>query len=114
MGQAHTDLINDILLLLSIPGVRVWQNQTGVARSMDGKRIITFGMKGSADILGVIKCKSGVGAILGIECKIGDDDLKKQQIFFKKMIDSHGGLYLQAHNTYTGILDSVLNFMQSH
>jgi hypothetical protein len=109
MSKKHTDLVNEILLLISIPGIRAWSNQTGVARSMDGLRIIKYGMKGSADILGIMKCKSGVGAFLAIECKIGNDDLRKQQINFQNMIRAHGGLYIKSYDS--DVLSEIQTFI---
>jgi len=109
MGQAHTDLVNrTILEVCSLPGVRAWPNQTGVAR-VDEKRFITFGLKGSSDIIGIMKCASGAGCFLAIECKTGSDILKKHQKYFRDMIEKHGGLYIHARNT--DVLSIVQSFM---
>lgn len=111
MGQAHTDLINQILLEAStIPNVRVWPNPTGVAQAIgDEKRFITFGLVGSSDIIGIMRCASGVGAFLAIECKVGSDRLRKNQKYFQAMIEKHGGLYIEARDK--NILNVIQSFM---
>lgn len=111
MGQAHTDLVNRTILEVSmIPGVRVWPNNTGVARAIhDDKRFITFGLKGSSDIIGIMKCASGAGCFLAIECKTGSDIIKKHQKYFCDMITKHGGLYIEARTT--DIIKKIQSFM---
>lgn len=111
MAQAHTDLVNRTILEVSmIPGVRVWPNQTGVAQAIGNeKRFITFGLKGSSDIIGIMKCTSGAGCFLAIECKTGSDVIKKHQQYFREMITKHGGLYIEARSTnIVGVIQSFM------
>jgi ribulose-5-phosphate 4-epimerase/fuculose-1-phosphate aldolase len=109
----HAEVVNQFLLALSFDGCRVWQNQTGVARTLDGKRIIRYGKEGSADITGIIKCKSGAGIRLEVEVKVGKDTLSEEQKSFQKMIDTHGALYIEARNIQETV-DQVKTFMVNH
>lgn len=89
MAVGHENLMKLTLIQLSkIPLTRAWANHTGVARSMDGKRIIKYGLVGSADILGISN-----GKFIAAEIKIGKDKQRDEQIAFQKMIESNGGLY---------------------
>lgn len=91
--EAHQKLVHEILLTLgALPHIRIWKNQTGKARSIDGKRIISFGLKGSADIIGIIK----PGKFLAIEVKSGQAKQSKEQIAFAKMVTNMGGVYILA------------------
>jgi hypothetical protein len=84
--------------------VLVWNNPTGTARSLDGKRLITFGCPGSPDILGVqevviTEAMVGMtfGRALGIEVKCTTDQSKQQQRF-ESAWRLRGGLYLLARS----------------
>lgn len=113
--MTHTNFVHQLLLgVNSIPGVRAWKNQVGVARSMDDdERIISFGLKGSGDITGIMLCKSRIGARLEIDAKIGRDKLSDEQKNFKRMITALGGLYIEARNKHETI-DLIMSFMHSH
>ena len=89
MATLHTNLIKKTLLELSKANCRAWQNDTGVALSIDGKRIIRFGLKGSSDIIGI----HYTGKFISCEIKIGSDKLRSEQIAFKAMIEKMNGLY---------------------
>jgi hypothetical protein len=87
-------LVADILLAIgSRPDVRVWKNATGVAKIDD--RVIKFGLKGSADILGIL---APSGRFLAIECKVGRDTQSPYQKNFQLMIETMGGLYILARS----------------
>ena len=89
MAVGHENLVKLTLIQLSkIPLTRAWANHTGVARSMDGKRIIRYGLVGSADVLGISN-----GRFIAAEIKIGKDKQRAEQIAFQKMIETNGGLY---------------------
>lgn len=111
----HTGYVHELLIALcEIPGVRAWKQQTGKARALDNDdRIIAFGLEGSGDITGIMRCKSGSGLRLEIDAKIGRDKLRQTQQNFKAMITAHGGLYIESRNKYETI-DIVKNFMESH
>lgn len=91
----HKKLKNDILVALSkIPGVVVWPQETGVARSMDGERVIKFGLVGSADITGILRG----GTRLEVECKTGNATQSVEQKNFERMINRNQGLYIVARS----------------
>lgn len=93
-AEEHTQLVNDVLVELSkLDYVRAWKNQTGVAEM--GDRIVRFGLKGSSDIIGLVRHKfHDVGVFIGIECKTGGAVQTPQQKSFQAMIERFGGFYL--------------------
>lgn len=99
-NEAHTKLVNDILVELSRRAyVRVWKSQTGVFRDLeDDNRIIRTGVKGSADISGILRIRSGYGIRLEIEVKTGSGRQTPDQKNFQRMIESLGGFYLVARS----------------
>lgn len=91
----HTILVNECLLRLSALGCMVWRNQTGRARALDDPaRIITFGLRGSADILGV----APGGRSLAVECKTGSGRQHGRQPDFQRAFVARGGLYILARS----------------
>ena len=98
--MTHAEFVRNLLIELSkIQNVIVWPNQTGVAKSLTGERVIRYGLNGSADITGIAKCeKSGIGIRIEIECKVGKDRIRIHQSQFRAMIQAHGGLYIEARN----------------
>lgn len=93
--MTHSELVNACLLELSGRGVMCWKNQTGVARAMDNpQRIIKFGLKGSADILGVMPG----GRAIAVECKTGTGRQHGKQPQFQKAFETRGGLYVLARS----------------
>ncbi len=88
----HQKLVHEILLKIGTT-VRVWKNATGVARF--GKRTVAFGLKGSADIIGLLPG----GRFLAIEVKTGNAKQNKDQKNFQIMIEKMGGLYILARST---------------
>jgi len=95
MATSHTNLIKLSLIALSKNDLATaWQNDTGVARSMTGDRVIKFGFKGSSDIIGITR----TGKFLAVEIKTGKDDLRPEQEVFKKVIEENGGKYFLIRN----------------
>jgi hypothetical protein len=74
--------------------LRIWRINTGVARSMDFKRVIRFGVPGQADISGVLID----GRRLEIEVKTPTGRQSPQQKAFEAMIKSFGGVYILARS----------------
>lgn len=93
-------MVNDILVELSRRAyVRVWKNQVGVFRDVeDDDRIVRVGVKGAADISGILRNKSGFGIRLEIEVKTGSGRQTPDQKNYQRMIESLGGLYLVARS----------------
>jgi len=95
MAQLHSDLIKKTLKEFSASGLATcFRIETGVARSLDGSRIISFGSKGMSDIIGI----TSNGLFISIEIKIGRDDLREDQINFKNMIQKNKGLHYVIRN----------------
>jgi hypothetical protein len=72
--------------------IRLWPQNTGTA--FRNKRIIKYGLIGSADISGIIF----PGFRLEIEVKTGNAVQSPQQKNFQKMIEDLGGIYILAHS----------------
>mmetsp|Transcript_27250 Transcript_27250/g.49898 ORF Transcript_27250/g.49898 Transcript_27250/m.49898 type:complete len:110 (-) Transcript_27250:926-1255(-) len=70
-----------------------WQNDTGTAKSMDGKRVIRFGLPGSSDILGCLD-----GRIICIEVKTATGRQSENQKKFQTGIEARGGFYAIARS----------------
>ena len=70
-----------------------WQNDTGVAKSMDGKRTIRFGLPGSPDIIGCLD-----GRWVGIEVKTATGKQREAQKKFQAAIERAGGIYFVARS----------------
>lgn len=86
--------MNSCLLALSGSGVLVWKNNVGRARAFDNpSRVITYGLVGSSDILGLHD-----GRLLSIECKVGRDKLRPAQIAWRDAVLKHGGLWCEARS----------------
>jgi len=72
--------------------MRIWRQNTGKAPSWDGLRVITFGVKGGADISGLLRG----GRRLEIEVKKPGGRQSEEQKAFQRMIEGLGGLYILA------------------
>ena len=89
--KEHEIMQRILISIGSRQDVRVWRNNTGAVKTQDG-RIVTFGLKGSADIIGLLRG----GRFLAIEVKSEIGRQSEQQKNFQKMIESFGGLYILA------------------
>lgn len=92
IGQMlHAETIKQILALCgSLPFCRIWPNNTGAVASADKKRFIRYGLKGSADISGILEG----GRRLEIEVKTGEAKQSCRQVDFQRMIEKFGGVYI--------------------
>lgn len=101
--NAHTTLVRSALVALSQQGHLVWDNQTGagwvgkfITRTATGRTIldsarpISFGLPGSADIIGVLVC----GKPLAAEAKTGTGRQRKNQQNFQAAWEKRGGIYV--------------------
>lgn len=77
-----------------------WPNETGAA--FRGKRLISYGLKGSADILGL----TNDGIFMAIEVKTGHAKQSPQQIIFEKNVKKRNAIYLVARS-----VDDVIIFL---
>jgi hypothetical protein len=64
---------------------------------------VDFGVKGMADISGILKHSSGLGLRLEIEIKTGGARQEPDQKNFEKMVKSLGGLYTVARSVQDAI-----------
>jgi hypothetical protein len=104
----HQILVTEILCELSKnSNIRVWQNSTGVAKSLDDERFLKYGLKGSADILGII---GPCGKFLAVEIKTGKSIQSAAQKSFEKVILARGGVYILARS----VLDAVKGVATAH
>lgn len=72
--------------------LRIWPNNTGALQV--GERFVRFGLKGSADILGIARG----GIMLAIEVKTGSGKQTTQQLAFQRMVEHYGGIYVLARS----------------
>jgi len=92
---AHNKLISEILLTFgSGPNLRIWKNDVGVGRSLNGERVLRWGLKGSADIIGI----GFGGKFVAIEVKTGKGKQSEYQKNFQNMIATQGGIYIVARS----------------
>lgn len=68
---------------------RVWRNETGMALNIRTEQPFHYGLKGSADIIGICN-----GFFIAIECKTGNATQSEQQKNFQAMIEKFGGFYV--------------------
>jgi hypothetical protein len=82
----------------------IWNHPTGVGRTLDGERVIHFGLAGSGDIIGVWRrlitedmIGTAIGQALAIETKRSKGGVwQLQQQQFKAAFEDRGGLYILA------------------
>jgi len=90
---SHRELVNGILANLGTdPRVRLHKNVVGLFRTPNGLTV-RVGVKGSADIEGIRRD----GKYVAIECKVGRDFQRPEQIAYMNMIRKFGGVYVLAH-----------------
>jgi hypothetical protein len=104
----HNKLTDEIISTLNqFEDVYVWHNQTGAA--FRGKRMIRFGCKGSADIIGTVK-----GKFVALEVKTGSGRQKEDQKKFQEVVEEAGGFYSVVRSTeqsidIVGLLTDILS-----
>lgn len=119
-ARAHADLVSRILAACGARAdCRLWSNNTGYARGLTHDGIIKFGLKGSADILGIGGGRISkldpeikpLGVFLAIEAKTGNARQSTHQKSFQAMVERFGGFYLVAKSPedVTEWLDRVLS-----
>ena len=92
---SESALLAQVLLALgSRPDCRVWRCNTGRLLNPQSGRWISFGLKGSADILGILRG----GRFLAIETKTPEGRLRPEQRAFRGMILTFGGVYVVARS----------------
>ena len=84
----ETALVQNCLIHLKRQDIFAWRNNTGTL--WVSGRVVSFGKKGSADIIGLLPD----GRFLGIECKVGANKQNDKQREFQQQIESNNGVYL--------------------
>ncbi len=90
-----------VLVALSrIVGVMVWNNPTGVCRALSSDHVITYGLKGSADIIGC-----AWGRAIAIETKRHKRYQSDQQKRVQAAWEKAGGFYLVARDAEEAVAE---------
>lgn len=85
----HQKIVDEVLLAIgSRADGRAWKNVTGVAKQ--GTRVISFGLKGSADVFAI---KAPQGRFFAFEAKSGKAVQSREQRAFGEMVTRFGGVY---------------------
>ncbi len=98
----ETDLQKQIVEYLNLMGHFVWRNNSGAVFSeyKGKKRMIKFGFKGCADVVGILRD----GRFIAVECKIGYNKPTEAQYNFLDEVTHRGGIGMWTTN-----LDNVIN-----
>jgi hypothetical protein len=94
MGKSDTPenkIKSQVLKYLKLRQIKAWSNPSGAVRIRPGK-FMSFGLKGSSDILGVLPG----GQFLAVECKAKGGRLSPEQRDFLADIKSLGGMAVVA------------------
>ena len=95
-NEEHQKLVDEILFAVgSQKNIRLWIRSVGVARALKSDNIISFGVKGEADLQGIIAPE---GKFLGIEVKTGNARQNPSQKNWQRMIEKFGGVYILARS----------------
>ena len=93
---SERDVLKSCLQYLAYRKGYYWRNNTG-ALPFGENRFVRFGLKGSADILGV-RPTDGVGQFVAIECKATGGKMSAAQDMFRYEIEKFGGLFVLAYS----------------
>jgi hypothetical protein len=92
-GMSESAILLEVLMAVSrLPETLVWRNQTGALRNRAG-RLVTFGLVGSPDIIGVMR-----GRAIGIETKSASGRQSITQKRFEQAWRAAGGIYVLARS----------------
>jgi hypothetical protein len=91
-AKPETKIVHDCMLILQTYHIFAWRNNTG-ATWMNGRPVF-YGLKGSADIIGM----SPTGKFLAIEVKSETGKQSDSQKEFEKKVLENNGVYLLVHS----------------
>ena len=108
--RSEAEILAGILGFLSVKGVFAFRNNSGGYSPRPGQ-FLRFGMKGAADIIGVLPG----GLFLAIEVKRDGEDLTRHQKEWGARVTSAGGLYVVARSVedVLAVLAPGLNLQRS-
>ena len=90
-SAAHSALVRKILVTFGADKrCRLMQQRTG--KAWQGPRLISFGQRGSPDVLGILRG----GRCIGIEVKTGSAVLTPEQKNWRRVFEEWGGLFVEA------------------
>ena len=93
MTHAHTHTVNAIVDALRLHRIPAWAIKTGATKIQ--QRFIRFGVKGMADIVGILP---PAGQFFCIEVKTGTGRLSSEQEYFLEAVGRAGGIALVARS----------------
>lgn len=107
--EEHNRLVSEAILTLGkLPYCRVWRSETGAWYDYEADRWISYGLKGSADVTGILKTlPTGAGIRLEVECKSGKAIQLPRQVRFETMINKFGGLYILYRGDKKALVEAV-------
>lgn len=101
----HQELCDEIMLELGThERIRIWPRRVGVATPIGTNRATAYGIKGEADLQGIV---APSGRMFGIEVKTGTGRRSPSQKKWAEMIVRFGGAYCEAHS-----LEDAIRFKQ--
>lgn len=87
--ELHQKILHECLKASAgLKYLRIWKQNTGAMKI--GERYISFGLKGSADLSGILLD----GTRLEVEVKSGAAKQNDAQVNFEKMIETFNGVYM--------------------
>lgn len=109
--RTEAEILAAVLVGLAERRIVAWRSNTGAARAPNG-RVIRFGLKGAADIIGLLPG----GRFLAIECKAPLGRLSMEQLRFGHAISKAGGCYLVARDAQTCLdtIDHIISNTPAH
>lgn len=91
----HTTVVRQVLHRLGArDDCRVWLNNTGFIKPIDGSAPIRFGLVGSCDVIGF----TSLGQFIGFEIKTGAARLTRNQKTFHHIAKSFGAIIFTVHS----------------
>ena len=87
-------VVNACIRWLFLHGCYVWRNNTGAWKPEGSSRYISFGKRGSADIIGV----TPRGVFLAVECKAKGGKQSPEQKEFERAVSEKNGIYILAYS----------------
>lgn len=96
MLRTEGQIQNAIRLALGAdPDVVFWRNSVGAAELYSGGKLATvkYGLApGSADLIGIVRTKSGVGRFVGLEVKQPGKRARPEQALWLALVERMGGV----------------------
>lgn len=96
--REESQLVNMAIRWLYLQGCYVWRNNTGAFKAQGSNRYIAFGLKGSADIIGMVGTGPNRGRFIAVECKSTKGRIKPEQKLFRDRVLAKGGFYILARS----------------